>query len=471
MKASVVIPCYNMAQYVGQCIDSVLCQTLADIEIIVVDDGSTDKSADVVSAFSDPRIKLIQQKNGGVSSALNAGFKAAKGDYICPLGADDVLLPWMVEKQSSYLDENIDIAAVFGMPLPMRDDGTPIEGVDRFTKPANRSRAEWFATLLEGNTLMGQTMLYRRSLHDVLGYWDEKLSASNDIDWFIRIVKEHDIYVQHIPMACIRMRESDKTQLSSDTQSNRAGFFSDMDYIRAKHKLETPHIGYSGSVIIATSVKWGSANQRFINSLLSSVRCLEKLGIEWEWWHFDAGSDRERNAVCARFLESNYTDLFFIDSELQWGPLGLLRVLSNQNEVVGASHMVGKKWTAVPVVKDGIPQGVMNGDNPLLKAESLSSDFLRIKKSALLKFREAHPELLYEDESAMMASDYRITAFFDSSRGISGDEMFCKRWVEMGDMWIEPQIEFKTTHNEIVTLSLDQYYRNCTEQQRHLKAA
>jgi len=463
-----------MARYVGQCIDSVLRQTATDFEVIVVDDCSKDDSVSVIREFvdKDSSVTLIRREsNGGVSAALNTGFKAARGDYLCPLGADDLLLPWMVEKQSAYLDENPSVAAVFGMPFPMMDDGTPIQGVDRFTKPANRSREEWLVTLLEGNMLMGQTMLYRRSLHETLGYWDEKLAASNDIDWFIRIVKEHDIHVQHQPMACIRMRDGDKTQLSADTQSNRAGFFDDMQYIRNKHKPEAPRIGYSGKLLIATPVKWGNASHRFINSLLASVRCLEQLGVEWDWWHFDAGSDREKNGICARFLESQYTDLFFIDSELQWGPLGMLRVLTNTHEVVGGAHLCGKVWSAAPVIKDGAPQGVMYGENPLLKAEVLSSDFLRIKKSALLKLREAHPELLYQDETAQMASDYRITAFFSGVPGISGDAMFCKRWSAIGELWIEPQIEFKTMHSEIVTLSLDQFYRDLNEQHKQLKAA
>ncbi len=474
MKASVVIPCYNMARYVGQCIDSVLRQTSPDFEIIVVDDKSTDNSLDIVRGFTDQRIRVIERPvNGGVSAALNDGFRAAKHDYICPLGADDVLLPWMIEKQTAYLDENAGCAAVFGMPIPMTDDGTPLDGTDRFRKPANRSRADWFATLLEANTLMGQTMLYRRSLHDTLGYWDEKLSASNDIDWFIRIVKEHDIHVQHIPMACIRMRDGDRTQLSADTQRNRAGFFADMDYIRAKHIAEVPRIGYSGKLLIATPIQKDGASARFINSLLSSVRCLEKLGVEWDWWHFDAGSDREKNTVCARFLESNFTDLLFIDSAIEWGPLGLLRVITNENEIVGGSHLVGSKWTAVPVLKNGVPQGVMNGDSPLLVAETLTSDFLRIKKTALQKFRDSYPETQYVDStSPMMASDYMTTAFFDGYRGVSGDEMFCRRWSDLGGkLWIEPQIEFKTLHKEIVIRSLDQHMRDVKEQQKQLKAA
>lgn len=478
MKASIVIPVYNMAQYVGQCLDSVLRQSCGDWEIIVVDDCSTDDSVIVVSrimdellARGDRRILLkIREANGGVTAALNDGFRAALGDYICPLACDDMLEPWMIEKQSAYLDANPECAAVFGMPVPITDDGTLIEGTDRFRKPYNRSRAEWMSKLLEGNMLMGQTMLYRSSLHKTLGYWDEKTGTANDVDWFIRIVKEHDIHVQHIPMARIRMR-GDPKQLSADSTKNRQKFADEMAYIRAKHVPENPKVYFSGQVIIASPVPAAGAHSRFITSLLASTRCLEKLGVEWDWWSFEDKSDRSKNSICAKFLESDATDLFFIDSDLEWSPLGLLRVLTNPQEVVGGTFITGQKWSALPIIKDGNPQGVMNGESPLLEAEVLSSTFMRVKKTALQKFRDKYPELQYEDAQSEMAKDYRVTGFFAPWVGLTSDEMFSCRMHTICQLWLEPQIEFKTSHREIVTLSLDQFYRDMNQQQTQLKVA
>jgi len=190
MKATVVVPVYNMQQYVGQTLGSLMLQLSGDWEAIVVDDGSTDGTVDVVLDYieRDTRIKLIRrQKNGGVSAAVNDGIRAATGAYICPLGGDDLLEPWMIEKQSAYLDSHPDIAAVFGMPLSMHDDGTLINTFDEhFSKPQNRSRIDWYNTLLQGNVLMGQTMLFRKDLTDELGYWDGWSLDGNDVDWFIR---------------------------------------------------------------------------------------------------------------------------------------------------------------------------------------------------------------------------------------------------------------------------------------------
>lgn len=86
---SVVIPLYNKEKNIGGTIDSVLNQTFSDFELIVVDDGSTDRSAEIVASYDDPRIRLIRKKNGGVSSARNRGILEAQGEYIAFLDADD----------------------------------------------------------------------------------------------------------------------------------------------------------------------------------------------------------------------------------------------------------------------------------------------------------------------------------------------------------------------------------------------
>ncbi len=94
---SVVIPLYNKAPYIARALNSVLAQTFQDIEVIVVDDGSTDDGAEVVRQFDDPRIRLIQQENRGVSAARNRGIEAARAELVAFLDADDEWLPGFVE--------------------------------------------------------------------------------------------------------------------------------------------------------------------------------------------------------------------------------------------------------------------------------------------------------------------------------------------------------------------------------------
>lgn len=99
-KVSIVIPVYNVEDYLKRCLDSVLSQTLFDIDIICVDDGSTDSSGHILDEYQkrDPRIKVIHKENGGLSSARNAGIKAAKGEWITFLDSDDFIEPNFCER-------------------------------------------------------------------------------------------------------------------------------------------------------------------------------------------------------------------------------------------------------------------------------------------------------------------------------------------------------------------------------------
>ncbi|MBD5366533.1 MAG: glycosyltransferase family 2 protein [Bacteroides sp.] len=103
---SVVIPLYNKEAQVGKTLKSILNQTFQDYEIVIVNDGSTDNSVDVVRNYSDPRIRLINQPNGGVSSARNRGIQEARGEYIALMDADDEWLP-------NYLKTQIELTLQF----------------------------------------------------------------------------------------------------------------------------------------------------------------------------------------------------------------------------------------------------------------------------------------------------------------------------------------------------------------------
>lgn len=106
---SVVIPLYNKEKYIKRTLDSVLNQTFTDFEIVIVDDGSKDKSCKIVESISDSRIRLIRQENGGPSKARNHGIKEAKGQFIAFLDADDEWLAEKLEKQYELHNKNPDL--------------------------------------------------------------------------------------------------------------------------------------------------------------------------------------------------------------------------------------------------------------------------------------------------------------------------------------------------------------------------
>ena len=107
-KVSVIVPVYNVAEYLGQCLDTILLQTLQDIEVICVDDGSTDDSLNILNTYAmfDDRLKVIHQENAGAAAARNRGLKEAKGEFISVLDSDDFFRPEMLEKMVAKAEED-----------------------------------------------------------------------------------------------------------------------------------------------------------------------------------------------------------------------------------------------------------------------------------------------------------------------------------------------------------------------------
>jgi glycosyltransferase involved in cell wall biosynthesis len=123
-RVSVVIPAYNHEKYVAEAIRSVLEQTCQDFEMVITNDSSTDGPADEILKFRDPRIKFLSfEKNRGFIAADNNCIRNATGEFVVELSSDDVYLPQKLEKEVNFFDEHPDIAAVFGSPHLIDEDG------------------------------------------------------------------------------------------------------------------------------------------------------------------------------------------------------------------------------------------------------------------------------------------------------------------------------------------------------------
>lgn len=113
-KISIIVPVYNMEKYLCRCVDSILAQTYQNIQVILVDDGSTDQSAEICDSYGakDPRVTVIHKENGGLSSARNAGIEAAHGEYIGFVDSDDYIAPEMYEMLIGAMDAEGEISNV-----------------------------------------------------------------------------------------------------------------------------------------------------------------------------------------------------------------------------------------------------------------------------------------------------------------------------------------------------------------------
>lgn len=185
---SVVIPVFNGSEYLRQAIDSVLGQTYEAVEIIVVDDGSTDDSSAIARSYSE-HVACYSQPNRGVAAALNRGIQEAKGHYIAWLSHDDVFLPEKLQQQIGFLGQHPELRACYTDFYIINADGEIIREVEAPWYP--RQRAIW---VLFGNMYInGSSMLIERACFDEVGLFDEALKYSQDMDMWMRMLLAFDI--------------------------------------------------------------------------------------------------------------------------------------------------------------------------------------------------------------------------------------------------------------------------------------
>lgn len=183
---SVIIPTYNRGKFIKKAIESVLSQTYRNYEIIVVDDGSTDKTGEVLKEFHGrSEIIYLYKENGGVSSARNMGIKKAKGDYIAFLDSDDTWMPQKLERQIEYISDNPEKVMV-GTEFVIYDDSGNKLGKSGLTDEFPADKNELLVYLLSKPPLLPSTLMIKKEVFDIVGGFDEDLSTAVDLDFNIR---------------------------------------------------------------------------------------------------------------------------------------------------------------------------------------------------------------------------------------------------------------------------------------------
>ena len=213
-KVSVIIPNYNYARYVDQAIESVLNQTYKNIELIVVNNGSTDDSLEVVSKYSD-RIKLINQDNLGQSGSRNSGLRAVTGNLIAFLDADDFWEKDKIEKQLLLISEEVQL--VYCGVSTFRESGIQI--VD-FLSPKYRGDChDYFIQVPGGSIVLSgeSTALFSTTLLNKVGLFDEELNSAAGWDFFRRCSKFTDFDFTDEFLTHYRLHDSNMSNSSVNT--------------------------------------------------------------------------------------------------------------------------------------------------------------------------------------------------------------------------------------------------------------
>ena len=198
---SVIIPCYNSVRYLAETIESVLAQTYPRVEIILVDDGSTDGTAEIAQGYP---VSYVYQDNRGISAARNTGFLHSKGKYVLFLDHDDRLLPKGVEAGVKLLELHPECAIAVGEHKFIGPDGTEI-GYSR----KHAAKSDHYLRLLAHNFIETPcSALHRRSSLELAGVFDESVQGAEDYELYLRIARQSALITHKAPVAEYRLHDS-----------------------------------------------------------------------------------------------------------------------------------------------------------------------------------------------------------------------------------------------------------------------
>lgn len=207
-KVSVIIPTYGRANIVSQAIKSVLTQTYKDYEIIVVNDGSTDNTPEVIAQFGN-EIRIIHQTNKGLSAARNTGIRASQGDYIAFLDDDDLWEPHKLETQIPILESLHKIGLIYSDMLFFSGQDLLPGSYNKYY-PTPSIQLLW--NLFYVNYIPVPTVVVRRECLDEVGLFDETLTACEDYDLWLRIIAKYPVHFVNDLLARYRLSENSMSQ-------------------------------------------------------------------------------------------------------------------------------------------------------------------------------------------------------------------------------------------------------------------
>lgn len=213
-KVSVIIPTYNNAKYLPEAVTSVLGQTYKDYEIIVVDDGSSHNTREVVYRFVKSylgRIKYVYQSNEGLSGARNRGIQEAKGKYIAFLDSDDIWLPGKLKEQMTVFADERKIDFICTKALVINADGQLMN----YEKPRNKNVLS-FENILMGNPVVTSTVILSKKALEEIGVFDELLFGVQDYALWLKAAQKLRMYFLNKPL--IKYRVNTGSNMSNNLE-------------------------------------------------------------------------------------------------------------------------------------------------------------------------------------------------------------------------------------------------------------
>lgn len=204
-KVSVIMPVHNSEDYLREAIDSILNQTFTDFEFIIIDDGSSDHSQEIVKSYFDSRIRFyINAQNMGVAATLNRGLELATGEYVARMDSDDISLPERFEKQVSYMDTHQKVAVCA--------TGVRLFGAQNGERVFSATNAQLKVDLLFNNCFAHPTVMMRRSVVGGKCKYNEAFSAMEDYALWVEVSREYELATIEDVLVMYRVHQSQVTQ-------------------------------------------------------------------------------------------------------------------------------------------------------------------------------------------------------------------------------------------------------------------
>ena len=197
---SVIMSVYNGERYLQKAVASILHQTFEDFEFIIINDGSTDESREILESYDDDRIVLLQQKHTGLTKSLRAGFSLARGDYVARIDADDLAKPERLEKQLKFLRKHPKVMLVGSNCYNIDENGRVLSITDL---PVDEVQIKW--NLLFYNCLRHSTVMFRRKEVDNLGGYNTAIPYAQDYDLWMRIAGTYSVANLKEPLVYLRV--------------------------------------------------------------------------------------------------------------------------------------------------------------------------------------------------------------------------------------------------------------------------
>ncbi len=252
-EVTVLLSVYNGEKYLREAIDSIRNQTFEDFEFLIVNDGSTDRTAEILQSYDDPRIKIVDNaKNIGLTKSLNIGLRMARGEYIARMDADDVSAPERLQREVDFLETHRDYAVVGTFARILNEYSEVISLMDRPIEDA--LIREFFRR--DNGIAHGSAMIRMKCLLDV-DFYDESIARAQDYDLWLRLSEKYKL--ANIPEYLYMWRKHD-------------------EQIEAKH-IREQKISVVLAMVKNNIVDVEQATQQFINLLVEKTDVLRYMPI------------------------------------------------------------------------------------------------------------------------------------------------------------------------------------------------